>query len=138
MEYVATQRCPCCTSTDTRVKLVELPRSHKYHEPGLQVSWLCRNCRTSFEPSSAHLLSPVLMCEKCRVPTKHTFHRTDRGVFRSLASEVQPTDVPIVHELYACPCGEIRIYGSVGLPVPILSVVGRSDISDTANIAAPV
>lgn len=123
MEYVATQRCPSCKSTNTTVLSTTLPRAHKYHDPGVEVRWSCSNCRLTFEPSNRHVMTPILMCAKCGVPTKHTFHRSGRGIFRSLAADVQPSNSPIDHEIYVCPCGEERIYGSSSLPAPFLSVV---------------
>jgi hypothetical protein len=125
MMYVATQRCPCCKSTATTVSLTELPRSHKYHEPGVSVRWTCSNCHTNFEPSNSHESSPVLMCAKCGLPTRHTFLRADRGIFKSMAAEVQLANSPVLHELYACACGEVRLYGSVNLEIPKLSLVTR-------------
>jgi hypothetical protein len=139
MEYVATQRCPCCKSTDTKVSSIELPRSHKYHEPGVSVRWSCSNCRADFEPSGQHVMLPVLMCERCKVPTKHKFLRSDRGVFKSLATEVQSPgtqSAPVLHELYACPCGTVRVFGSVGLEIPKLSLVGREPVAVSSSDSA--
>jgi len=132
MEYVATQRCPSCKGVNTVVSLTTPPRSHQYHDPGVDVRWACVDCKCAFEPSNKHEMLPVLMCSKCGAPTKHKFLRSDRGTFKSLASEFQQSSIPVVHELYACPCGEVRIYGSLSLPAPFLSVVGAKEEAQVA------
>lgn len=120
MVFIATQRCPVCKSSNTVVALVETQRTFLNHAAGKESQWTCSDCRLVFKPSNAHVSSPVLMCESCKVPTEHKFLRAARGVFKPVG-ESHATDIPIFHEIYACSCGSERIFGFANVPLLALA-----------------
>jgi hypothetical protein len=111
MEYIATKRCPLCRSEKTTVSIV--PSSvNRGKDPFTVVSeWTCQSCHHTFTDPAEHESHPVLMCEACRVPTRHDYVGTVDAVWRDPNVKPATSAAPTKLESYRCPCGRERSFG---------------------------